>query len=203
MMSVSCEDFEREFADFSGGRVTEDRRKDLEEHRRNCDHCRRYAEESEEIREALQRIPKLEVPPYFATNLKREINRMELGLKRLEWSPSPAPRFLALSTGFAMALIVGFIFLQPGKRQWDYPTLPQPLSGTGDIADAENTEVDTDMTGRSLMSNPSDIWFAAEGSVIDTARHRLPEPAGTDSIPIPMDDDYPRINQVSTTPGEP
>ena len=36
----------------------------------------------------------------------------------------------------------------------------------------------------------------------DTATHRLPEPAGLDSIPIPVDDDFWQLNKVSTTPDE-
>ena len=55
-------------------------------------------------------------------------------------------------------------------------------------------------TDELLLEDPSALGFASEDGVQDTATHRLPEPAGQDSIPIPVEDDYWKLNQVSTTP---
>ena len=203
MMNVNCEDFEREFAGFFSGEIDADRKDALEEHRRNCSSCQRFNEETGAIREALHRIPKLEVPPYFTANVKREVNRLELGLKKPDWNPRLLPRFLSVSTGFAMALICGLLFFQPNRQQAVYPTLTgSNPSEAGQISDSEKPADLPEQIERPLISDPSEDLFAGEVSTFDTLTHRLPEPPGQDSISIPFEDDFWQLNQVSTTPDE-
>ncbi len=197
MKNVNCEDFEREFQEFSSDGLNADRLRELELHQRECPHCRQYDLETSTLRQALQSIPLLEEPPYFLANLKREINRQESGLRKPQYRSNPLPRFLTVSTGFAVAIIASLVFLQPAQRNIGLSPSTGPTAGT------EQLQPDQNMNNPSeelLLEDPSSLGFASEDGILDTATHRLPEPAGQDSIPIPVEDDYWKLNQVSTTP---
>ena len=200
MMKVSCEDFEREFTTSVDGGIDSERKRALEEHRRTCPSCKSFDENTHAIRNRLLRVPKLETPPYFAANLRREINRMEQGLKRPDWNTGLVPRFLSLGTGFALALICGILIFRPGTQQTVYPPLSVPVAENKNTTQDHNPGINED---HSLASDPTELWLVTKDAGLDTATHRLPEPAGQDSIPIPVDDDYWRLNQVSTTPNDP
>lgn len=199
MKNLSCEDFEREFAEFSRGGLSADRRDTLERHRRECPLCQRITEETWALRSTLQSLPQLEAPPYFLANIKREINRLEHGLKKPRWNPSPLPRFLTAGAGFAIAVLLSFIFLQSGERSTGFTPPSSPTASTEQIQPNQNLNVPEEEV---LKEDPSEQWYASEEGVIDTATHRLPEPAGQDSIPIPVENDYWKLNQVSTTPDD-
>ena len=71
------------------------------------------------------------------------------------------------------------------------------------MSEGNNPNTAPDFDEQTLVSDPSELWYASERTLIDTTQHRIPERPGTDSIPIPVEDDLWRIDRVSTTPGEP
>jgi len=75
MMKVYCEEFENRYADLITGNLDGELKQALEEHRLSCAHCQRFTAQSNALRQELLNLPQLEVSPYFATNVKREINR--------------------------------------------------------------------------------------------------------------------------------
>lgn len=203
MKQVNCEDFERELADFITGGLSPERKDAFEKHRQHCVTCRNFSREADSIREALRQLPQLQVPPYFMANLKREINRLERGLRKPQWNMRPAPRLLSLSAGFALAIFCGVLFLHSGNQPSGVPTLIKPPENAERTASMEkNTPAPSQEQGPAI-SDADEFLYAEEGIERDTSRHRLPEPAGQDSIPIPIDNDYWKLNQVSTTQNHP
>ena len=202
MMKVSCEEFENRYADLITGNLDAEQKKALEEHGRSCTHCQRFTAQSDAIRQELLNLPQLEVSPYFAANVRREINRLERGLKKPEWTPSLLPRFAALASGFAVAVICGLIIFQPGGQNANDPTLMNPATPSGMTAERGTTSENLEVSEPAMLYDPAEELLTSYESGVDTATHHLPEPPGTDSIPIPVEDDYWRINQVSTTPDD-
>lgn len=199
MKKVRCEDFEREFAEFSGGSLSVDQRDALERHQRECRYCQSLNEKTWAFRRTLQSFPQLEAPPYFLANIKREINRLEHGLKKPQWNSKPLPHFLTVGAGITIAVICSIIFLQPDERATGFIPSSGPTAATEQIQSDQNANPAEDNL---LSEDPSEFLYASEESPVDTATHRLPEPAGQDSIPIPVEDDYWKLNQVSTTPDD-
>ena len=198
MKNVTCEDFEREFEQLSKGTLNDERREALLQHQRSCQYCLRFGESLHPVREALLHMTELEVPPYFEANLKREINRLERGLSKPRWESGLLPRFVALSTGFALAVIVSLIVFQPGQQPGSIPGTVTP----GMVAESETIE--QPQKGESSLNavETSGLLLTDNETESDTATHRLPEPAGLDSIPIPVEDDFWQLNKVSTTPDD-
>jgi hypothetical protein len=201
MMNVRCEDFEREYQNLSNDNVSVERKRELEVHLQSCKYCMNYSKATGEMREALLHLPNIDVPPYFETNLKREINRLEHGLRKPELNSKPLPRFLAFGSGFAVALLISFLVFQGGQYQQVMPGLNQQ---PGSIAKSEQPSATSEQIEEQLHHDDiyGTLLLTESGALYDTSTHRLPEPAGTDSIPIPVDDDFWQINQVSTTPDE-
>lgn len=202
MMKVSCEEFENRYTDLIGGKLDDEQKKAFEEHRRSCVHCMRLTSESLIIRRELLNLPKLEVSPYLAANVKREINRLERGLGKPAWTPGLMPRFAALASGFAIAIICSLIIFQPTGQQTGDPALMSPATQPGMTAESGTTSDNLELNEAPTLYDPTEEMFTSFDASIDTATHHLPEPPGTDSIPIPVEDDYWRINQVSTTPDD-
>ncbi len=201
MKNVRCEDFEREYQNLSSDNVSVELRRELEEHLQNCKYCLNYSKATGDIRDTLLHLPKIDVPPYFGTNLKREINRLEHGLRKPELNSKPLPRFLAFGSGFAVALLISFLVFQGGEYQ---PVIPGLDQQPGFMAESEPSDAASEQIEGQLY--PDDFFetlgLTENRPLLETSTHRLPEPAGTDSIPIPVDDDFWQINQVSTTPDE-
>ncbi|TKJ39835.1 hypothetical protein CEE37_11195 [candidate division LCP-89 bacterium B3_LCP] len=198
MMKVSCEDFERGYEDFSGGQLDSSKAKALEEHLTTCPACRLYTQSQHLVRDALRTLPEMKTPPYFWTNLKREINRIESGQKKPSFNASLLPRFASVASGFALALICGFLFLQQGNHQPGFLQTDPSITAERSLQDGAS---DATLEETSPIDYSQD-WLAADNVQIDTSQHRLPEPAGQDSIPIPVEDDFWQLNQVSTTPDD-
>ncbi len=195
MKKITCESYERGFLEFTKGTLDPEHRKAFEDHREQCEHCRNFSKATSDVRVALSQLPAIETPPYFTSNLKREINRLEQGSKKPEWNSRLIPRLLALGTGFALALFISFVALQPGQQP-GIPGMEQPDMVAGSGASEETVNPDKKLT----IDRGGELLLTENEVVVDTMTHRLPEPAGMDSIPIPVDDDYWKINQVSTTP---
>ncbi|MBU0519429.1 hypothetical protein KKA00_10695 [bacterium] len=194
MMNVRCEDFEREHAEFKTGKLDTERSEALAAHQRQCSHCATYSAGLHEVRQMLQKLPQLESSPYFESDLQREINSLKHGGNSKQQA-SGVPRFLALASGFAVAIIVSFVILQPAEQ----PTTIDASRGV--MAEEQTLEKKSVPNSARMITNElaEELMLAYEGPV-DTAIHRLPEPAGQDSIPIP--NDYWKLDQVSTTPGD-
>jgi hypothetical protein len=193
MRSLNCEEFERRYTAFKAGALNAEEVEAFVKHQQSCSLCRNFSEESDALRTRLLDLPKLETSPFFVTGLQREIQRLERGLRKPDLAPSSLPRFFAAATGFAVAVIVGFIVFRSDQPAMESNSVSPTIvaeSQTDAISGAEET----------LVSEPSEVFFTMDEQ-IDTATHRLPEPAGIDSFPIPMEDDLWQINQVSTTPG--
>ena len=198
MKNVTCEDFEREFEQLTNGTLDEERKNALIAHQQSCQYCMNFNASVYPIREVLLNMSELEVPPYFEANLKREINRLDSGLSKPRWESGFLPRFAALGTGFALALIVGFLVLQPGQQPGSIPGMDNP----GEMAASEAIEQPQKGEQEMIIPGESNLLLTESESDLDTATHRLPEPAGTDSIPIPIEDDLWQLNKVSTTPDD-
>ncbi len=195
MKKMTCEVFEREFRFLPDSVIDAARREALEEHARSCSHCAQYSEESNTVRANLSSLPPIPVPPYFEANLKREINRFERGLKKPQWNSNPVPRFLAIGLGFSMAFVISLIISQPGQQPG--------MTGTNQpdyMAESETTAPANTLETEKSITNQDQLLLVDSSKPADTAIHRLPEPAGMDSIPVPIEDDPWQINQVSTTP---
>jgi len=195
MKKMTCEVFEREYLNLSDSSIDAARREELEEHTRHCSHCAQYSKDNSSVREALSSLPPIQVPPYFEANLKREINRLERGLKRPQWNTNPVPRFLAIGLGFSMAFVISLFISQPGQQP-GMPGINQP----GYMAESETTAPANTLATEKSITNQDQLLLVDSSKPADTAIHRLPEPAGMDSIPVPIEDDPWQINQVSTTP---
>lgn len=195
MKTMKCEEFEAKFAAFVAGALDAEQVEDMVRHQQTCSHCRHFNEESGKIRERFLDLSKLKVSPYFNANLQREINRLERGLEKPDFSPSSIPRFVAIATGFAVAIIAGFIVFQ-SNRPVTNPTAISPRT----VAESQLETSPSNTADDYLLTEPTDVFYTMDEQ-IDTATHRLPEPAGTDSFPIPTEDDLWQLNQVSTTPG--
>jgi len=195
MMHVRCEEFENEFAAFKEGRLDSEKSKAFAAHQKQCAHCAAYAAGLYDIRQILVELPKLEAPPYFLSNLERAINQQKYGGKSRE-GVGGVPRLIALASGFAIALIVSFIVLQPDQEPAMMDSSPGVMANEQMLNKGAPVE-----TAVPAFSEPSDIgkMLAHEGPV-DTTIHHLPERAGQDSIAIP--NDYWQLDQVSTSPGD-
>gem|GEM_PF-2475009 len=215
MMTINCEELEQGFSDLSRGQVDPQRRAALEEHRRTCPHCRQFSADTMELRLVLSELPKLETSPQFIFNLKREIHRMEGGQAARGWSFSLFPHPLALTSGFALAILLGYVLFQPATSPVMDPAnmasapdlIPEsveaPSVAQEQVVPQVITPPATPQVIRPMTAAPQEQFLLTQDAVVDTARHRLPETPGTDSIPIPVQDDLWRMNQVSTTPGGP
>jgi len=198
---INCEYFENNWAEYLAGRLDAPQAKALAEHRRNCAHCGSYGAESLRIRESLQALPDLQASPYFASNLMRTIRQLEHGGSRRKWGWEPRLNPLALSAGVAVALLVGFLFLQPLHAPMEGMT-SQPTDALQGQAELQNAPIQT-APKRQIVPGTSSELLAASEVETDTAKHRLPEAPGQQRIPIPMEDDLWRLNQASTTPPSP
>jgi hypothetical protein len=208
MTEIRCEDFEREFASLSDVQAKSDLKLELEKHRQNCSYCRNYNLQTQNLRTTLNHIPRLETSPQFIFNLRREINRLENPRTKRELGFVPWPHSVAVSSGFVIAIILGFIFLRPGApiseptQTNNMPamttqTVPQKIAPLSPIVKQEHLETPS-------VSSRQHNLLASSDSRHDTLIHRLPEAPGKDSIPIPLEDDFWRMNhQVSTTPAGP
>ncbi len=193
MRSMNCEEFERRYTAFKAGTLSADEVEAFVKHQQSCSLCRHFTEESDALRTRLLDLPKLKTSPYFLAALHREIQRMERGLRKPDQMPSPLPRFFAAATGFAVAVIVGFIVFRS-----DQPVTKSNTEAPAVVAESRSEAPSLDE--QTVVAEPPEVFFTMDEQ-IDTATHRLPEPAGIDSFPIPMEDDLWQINQVSTTPG--
>lgn len=203
MKNISCEEFEKHFADSGEIETDSSWKSALEEHRRDCPYCQRFELASYRLREAFRSIPTLDAPPFFLQNVLREIRRSERGTSRTSWRPAPQVRFLTISTGFAVALFLGFIFLRSGAPP-GVTNFTQPNPSADNVLPSGNLQRGpVSIPTPAFSANPENPMFASGVSEIDTATHHLPEPPGTNVITIPPDDDLWRINQVSTTQGDP
>ncbi|MFH1862690.1 MAG: zf-HC2 domain-containing protein [bacterium] len=202
MSAVRCEDFEKAFAGFIRGELDPAEKARLEAHRRECRHCQDFSREASELREVLHQTPELEVSPYFTHQLMREVKRMEQGKQKPEWDWFPLPRFAALTTGFAVALVLGIFFLRFNPQMSSTPSMVQS-PGTIEDRIQPGIERSAPKSAVNQTSGRFDELFAETETRVDTIEHRLPERAGSSSIAIPTDDDPWRINQVSTSSGEP
>lgn len=202
MMKMKCEEFERQYGELVAGALNVDRRAALERHRESCKYCARFTTESETIRKALLNLSKLEASPYLAAGIRREINRLERGISHPDWSPRLLPRFVALGTGFALAIICSLIIFESGGQRADNPLIYGTNGANNVVAERENTGIAPTVSDQDQPAENPAALFTSTDSNLDTMTHRLPEPAGTDSIPVPTEDDLWRLNQVSTTPGD-
>jgi hypothetical protein len=208
MTDIRCEDFEREFAQLNDMQAEPARRQALASHKQNCPFCRNYSAEMQGLRTALRNLRKLETSPQFIFNLKREINRLELPTSRREMRSTPLPYTVALSTGFALAIFIGVLLLRPvlPVSESTLSLNPAPISSQVAVKDVSSPASATqEILDPKIIPSPiHEQWTATNDlSNRDTLKHRLPEAPGKDSIPIPLRDDYWRMNQVSTIPAEP
>jgi len=198
---ISCEYFEKNWADYSAGRLAAPQAETLAEHRRNCCYCACYGAESLRIRQSLQALPNLQASPYFASNLMRTIRQLELGGNRRRWGWEPRLNPVALSAGVAVALLLGFLFLRPIHAPLNMMA-SQPTDALQARAQLQNTPIQP-APKRQIVPGASSDLLAAREAETDTAKHRLPEAPGQQRIPIPVEDDLWRLNQASTTPPSP
>jgi hypothetical protein len=146
-------------------------------------------------------IPDLPTPPYFMANLKREINRLERGVRKPDWSLSFFPRLALLGSGFTAALILGTMLFQPVAQQANMASLQESGSKAALIAGEPVLQPPATKNNqpapvkRHQQAQPQ---FAFETSNTDTAVHKLPERPGQDQIHI-NNDPWP-TNQVSLNP---
>jgi hypothetical protein len=209
MTDIRCEDFEREFASLSNDQTKPNHKLDLEKHRQNCPYCRSFNLQTQNLRTTLSHIPRLDTSPQFIFNLRREINRLENPRPNREMGFAPLRLSVAVSSGFVMAIILGFIFLRPGAPTFEpaltnntpamtTQTVPQKTVPLSPVVKQERVVMP------SVSSKQHNLWASASAdSRHDTLIHRLPEAPGKDSIPIPREDDFWRIHQVSATPAGP
>ncbi|MCX6640126.1 MAG: hypothetical protein NTW14_06545 [bacterium] len=201
MMNLSCEEFEKEYPAIKATHASAERLAELEQHRASCALCRQYAQDTRRVREALISLPKLQTPPYFLSNLKREINRMEMGLSKPEWNTGLFPRLALLGSGFTTAIVLGFFLFNPASRQISYPTAASVEPSTDNVATIVTPQVEIKKIAKPTTTHePLQSRFLADNAPADTAIHKLPERPGHDQITIPVNDDLWRVNQVSTTP---
>ncbi len=198
---ISCENYERNWANLSVGNIASERREALEEHRRSCPYCRNFSAEMLQIRDTLQAMPRLHASPQFAPNLMRQIRQLESGGNRRGWSWEPRLSPVALSAGFAVALLLGFLFLRPANAPLDLMT-SQPADALQGRAEVQNVPLQL-APQRQIMPGANSDLLAAGKVELDTAKHRLPETPGHQQIPIPVEDDLWRLNQASTTSPSP
>lgn len=208
MTDIRCEEFEREFASLSDNQADPTRRRALEQHRQNCPFCRAYSAETQSLRTAMSRIPRLETSPQFTFNLRREINRLEHPRTSREMGTAPLPHSLAVSAGFVMAVILGFfLFLRPGPQGPEQApvntniqvlgenNVPQPPAPVVVQPAPERGEQKITPQVR------NDKFADNEKASRDTLKHHLPEEPGKDSYPVPDGSDFWRMDQVSTGTG--
>ena len=198
---ISCENYERNWANLSAGNLASEQREALEEHRRSCPYCRNFSSVMLQIRDSLQTMPRLDASPQFAPNLMRQIRHLEGGGNRRRWGREPRLSPVALSAGFAVALLLGFLFLRPADAPLDLAT-SQPNDALQGRADVQSVPLQLAPQRQKMPGANSDL-FAAGKVELDTAKHRLPETPGHQQIPIPVEDDLWRLNQASTTPASP
>jgi hypothetical protein len=209
MTEIRCEVFELEFASLNDNQAKPNRKLELEKHRQNCPHCRSFNQQTLTLRVALAHIPRLETSPQFVFNLRREINRLEHPRTNREMGFAPWPHSVAVSSGFVMAVILGFLFLRPGAPTSEpaltnntpamtTQTVPQKIVPLSPVVKQESIGTP------SVSPRQHNLLASAADSRHDTLIHRLPEAPGMDSIPIPLEDDMWRMNhQVSTAPSGP
>ncbi len=200
MDSISCSEVENYLSSYSGRDIDPDLKIALERHHATCPHCRQYTEEIRSIRNLLLTLPALEVSSEFLPNLRREIARLEYGNPRGEKRVLTFPQTVAISTGFAMALLVGFLLFRPGIQTTD-----GDIGRTSGLMAEQTPQVRTPEASSQNPSShiaalPTTTWIITDSLAQDTNRHRLPETPGKQQIPIPAHDDLWRINQVSSSP---
>jgi hypothetical protein len=207
MTQIRCEEFERDFAYQSDSQTDPARQQALENHRQNCSFCRSYSTITFNLRAALSCVPKLETTPQFIFNLRREINRLERPRTNREIGVAPLPHTLAVSTGFALAVVMGIFLLRPGQPIQEIVPInsnPPVIATQTTATQAVPKTVTKPERVEPQITVPTSRDLLASGTLgRDTLKHRLPEAPGKDSIPIPVENDLWRMNQVSTTPGGP
>jgi hypothetical protein len=198
---ISCENYERNWANLSAGNIASKQREALEEHRRSCPYCRNFSAEMLLIRHTLQAIPRLNASLQFAPSLMRQIRQLESAGDRRRWGWEPRLNPVALSAGFAVALLLGFLFLRPVNSPLNLTT-SQSADALQGRAEVQSVPIQPAPQRQIMPSADSDL-LAAGKVELDTAKHRLPETPGHQQIPIPVEDDLWRLNQASTTSSSP
>jgi len=61
-----------------------------------------------------------------------------------------------------------------------------PATPSGMTAERGTTSENLEVSEPAMLYDPAEELFTSHESGIDTATHHLPEPPGTDSIPIPV-----------------
>jgi hypothetical protein len=196
---ISCSEVENYLSSDSGYAVSPDRKTALEKHRANCPHCRQFTAEARSVRELLLTLPALEVSSEFLPNLRREIARLEYGRQRASKRAVTFPQTVAISTGFATALLVGFLLFRPGMQSPDGDQGRTPGIMAEQTPQIQAPEVVQNPPSQ-IAALPATTWMISDSLEQDTNRHRLPETPGKQQIPIPAHDDLWRINQVSSNP---
>jgi len=202
MTNIRCEDYERGYADLAETATDSIRRQALADHAQSCPYCRNFGAQALRLRAAMSSLPRLDVSPQFIYNLRRAIHRLEraeTGFGR-DFAPKAYP--LALSAGFAMALLLGFLFLRPGYQPGGIGGM-QPTALTAATGAQVQGPAAQPIRERQMTPVSTQEALIAQDAGTDTARHRLPEAPGKEKIPIPVEDDLWRLNQVSTTPASP
>jgi hypothetical protein len=198
---IGCEEFERDYAEWSSGGLSAERQLALEKHGQSCWHCGAYRPETARLRGILAALPQMAVSPQFAYRLQRSVRELESGVNsKWSWQPRVAPA--ALSAGFAAAIVVGFLLLRPSTPP-NNMIASQPTSGKGPnevlVQESHNpTSLRPSATPQTAFES-----LALNEEKLDTAKHRLPEAPGHQQIPLPVEDDLWRLNQASTTPSSP
>ncbi len=200
MMNFNCEDYEKHFPDSTGDQKPAGTGEALEKHRESCPSCQVFNQETAQIRTLLLSLPKLEAAPNFSYNLRREINRMEGSKSRPEWGTAPLP--LALSGGFALAVLLGFLLFRPMIQTESM--LPMPMNASQNVvAQDQPGETAKEVASAPVEQAyvmPADNQLLTEKAGMDTSIHQLPGEPGMEAIPVPVQTEPWPINQVSTTP---
>lgn len=199
MDSIRCSEFENSSFSDSGSDISPERKIALETHRANCPHCRQYTAQVRNIRRLLLQLPTLEVSSEFLPNLRREIARLEYGRQRAAKRAVTFPQTVAITTGFATAILVGILLFRSGIQPSD-GGLGQNSGLMAQQTSQSQTPQTTPNPPSQMAALPTNSWVIPDSLEQDTNRHRLPESPGKQQIPIPAYDDLWRINQVSSSP---
>lgn len=108
---ISCEDFEKYLLDLHKGKIDQELKEALEEHRRICKSCSELTPELIQIRERLLSLIALEPRPGFETRLARRLHESDRApnsiIRSLE--ESLVANWLAFGAGAVATVLIGFL----------------------------------------------------------------------------------------------
>jgi len=108
---ISCEDFERYLLQLHQGRLTEELKAALEEHRKICHCCEDLTPELLKIRQRLLSLVRLEPRPGFEMRLVQKLQGMSqpLGSRNRTWERRWVANWLAFGVGAVATVMIGFL----------------------------------------------------------------------------------------------